>query len=403
MFLKEVFFLGGNMAEISFAKRMEPITGSAIRELFKLTAKPGMISFAGGNPGSFALPDKEVAEITHELLIDNGKRLLQYGATEGYSPLLKELTGYVKEEFNISASRDEILPTSGSSQAMDLLCKVCLNPKDTVLVESPTFIGNIQCLKIFEANLITLKSDENGIVLSDLQEKIEKYKPKMLYTIPTFQNPTGITMNIERRKAIAKMAAEHKMLVAEDDPYHSLRYSGENMPTIKSFDKDGWVVFLGSFSKVISPGLRVGFMVADKKLIKKLTICKQSADVHTPNLNQAIVAEILRRNLLKGFVERACKVYSEQLNTMLAGLENINAITKYTKPTGGLFVFAEIAEGKNVNDYFEKGIEKGVAFVPGTPFYPEGGHENTFRLNFSNADIPTIQKGMDILKEVFDR
>ena len=159
------------MAEISFAKRMEPITGSAIRELFKLTAKPGMISFAGGNPGSFALPDKEVAEITHELLIDNGKRLLQYGATEGYSPLLKELTGYVKEEFNISASRDEILPTSGSSQAMDLLCKVCLNPKDTVLVESPTFIGNIQCLKIFEANLITLKSDENGIVLSDLRKK----------------------------------------------------------------------------------------------------------------------------------------------------------------------------------------------------------------------------------------
>ncbi len=391
------------MADISFAKRMEPITGSAIRELFKLTSKPGMISFAGGNPGNFALPDKEVAEIAHDLLLNNGKQLLQYGRTEGYPPLIEALAGYVKEEFGINAAENEILPVTGSTQAMDLLCKTCINPGDTVLVENPTFIGNIQCLRIFEPNIVPLESDDDGILPDDLEKKIKQYKPKMLYTIPTFQNPTGITMSVERRKAIAEMAARYKMIVAEDDPYHSLRYSGENMPTIKSFDKDGWVAFLGSFSKVISPGLRVGFIVADSKLIRKLTICKQSADLHTPNLNQAIVAEVLNRGLLKGFVERACSVYSEQLKTMVSGLENIKAITKYTKPTGGLFIFAQIEEGKNIKDYFNKVVEKGVAFVPGTTFYPNGGHENTFRLNYSNAEIATIQKGMNILKEVFDK
>ncbi|MDO5021837.1 MAG: PLP-dependent aminotransferase family protein [Eubacteriales bacterium] len=390
------------MADISYAKRLEPITGSAIRELLKLTAKPGMISFAGGNPGNFALPDKQVAEIAHELLLSNGKKLLQYGPTEGYRPLIEVLVKYIKEEFGADVSEDEILPVSGSSQAMDLLCKACLNPGDTVLVESPTFIGNLQCLKIFEANLVPLESDEHGIVLEDIEQKIKQYNPKMLYTIPTFQNPTGITMNVERRKAIAEMAAEYKMIVAEDDPYHCLRYKGENLPTIKSFDKDGWVALLGSFSKVISPGLRVGFVATDKNLIRKLTICKQSADVHTPNLNQAIVTEFLKRNLLKDIVINACKVYGEQLNTMLDGLKNIKAVTKYTEPSGGLFIFAEIAKGKNVNDYFKKALEKNVAFVPGAPFYPQGGHENTFRLNFSNADIETIKKGMDILKEVFD-
>ena len=390
------------MGDFTFAKRMEPITGSAIRELLKLTAKPGMISFAGGNPGNFSLPEKEVAEIIQELLETKGKNMLQYGPTEGYAPLVEELQKYILEEFGAEVAKDEILPVTGSSQAMDLICKAYLNPGDNVIVESPSFIGNLQCLKIYEVNLIPVKSDDKGIIIEDLERLIKEYNAKMLYTIPTFQNPTGISMCIDRREKIAELAVKYNMLVAEDDPYHSLRYSGENLPAIKSFDKNGKVALLGSFSKVISPGLRVGFMAGDAALIKKCTICKQSADVHTPTLNQAVVAEFLKRGLLKPNVEKACEVYKQQMDTMLEGLSQIKAVVKYTVPAGGLFIFGEIKEGENVEKYFRKAVDRGVAFVPGSPFHPEGGHENTFRLNFSNSDIDTIKKGMQILKECFD-
>lgn len=387
---------------LQFSKRMEPITGSAIRELLKLTAKPGMISFAGGNPGNFALPDEILAEIAQELLQKEGKKLLQYGPTEGYRPLVETLVHYVQEEFSVSVSSEEILPVSGSSQAMDLICKAYLNPGDTVLVESPTFLGNIQCMRIFEANIVPVPSDENGLIIEELERLMKEHRPKMLYTIPTFQNPTGITLSLQRRKAIAELAAKYQMLVAEDEPYRSLRYEGTPLPSIKSFDEEGWVVLMGSFSKVISPGLRVGFMVGDAGLIRKCTICKQSADVHTPNLNQAIINEFVTRGLLKPQIEKACNVYRQQMLTMLEEVKKIKAITYCTSPEGGLFIFAALNEGEDVTPLFKKVVEHGVAFVPGEPFYPEGGHKNTLRLNFSNADIETIRKGMSILRTCFD-
>lgn len=389
-------------AQLQFSKRMEPITGSAIRELLKLTAKPGMISFAGGNPGNFALPDEAIADIAQDVLKKDGKKLLQYGPTEGYRPLLDTLVGYVAEEFSVTASQEEILPVSGSSQAMDLISKAYLNPGDTVLVESPTFLGNIQCLRIFEANIVPVPSDDNGIDTAELERLIKLHRPKMLYTIPTFQNPTGITMSLERRKTIAQLAAKYQMLVAEDEPYRSLRYEGTPLPSIKSFDEGGWVVLMGSFSKVISPGLRVGFMVGDATLIRKCTVCKQSADVHTPSLNQAIVNEFVTRGMLKPQIEKACTVYRTQMHTMLEELKKIQAIEYHTTPEGGLFIFAAIAEGKDVGPLFQKAVANNVAFVPGEPFYPEGGHKNTLRLNFSNADVDTIRKGMSILRAYFD-
>lgn len=389
-------------SKLQFSQRMEPITGSAIRELLKLTAKPGMISFAGGNPGNFALPDDALAEIAREVLQKDGKKLLQYGPTEGYRPLIDTLVNYIEEEFAVSASHEEILPVSGSSQAMDLICKAYLNPGDTVLVESPTFLGNIQCMRIFEANIVPVPSDENGIIVEELEKLMKQHKPKMLYTIPTFQNPTGITLSLERRKAIAKLAAKYQMLVAEDEPYRSLRYEGTALPSIKSFDEEGWVVLMGSFSKVISPGLRVGFMVGDTTLIRKCTVCKQSADVHTPSLNQAIVNEFITRGMLKPQIEKACDVYRQQMLTMLEELKKIKAIKYHTNPEGGLFIFAAIDEGQDVVPYFQKAVANNVAFVPGEPFYPDGGHKNTLRLNFSNADIETIRKGMSILRTCFD-
>ena len=285
------------MGDFTFAKRMEPITGSAIRELLKLTAKPGMISFAGGNPGNFSLPDEEVAEIIQELLKTNGKNMLQYGPTEGYAPLVYELQKYILEEFGAEVVKDEILPVTGSSQAMDLICKAYLNPGDNVIVESPSFIGNLQCLKIYEANLIPVKSDDKGIIIEDLERLINKYNPKMLYTIPTFQNPTGISMSIDRREKIAELAAKYNMLVAEDDPYHSLRYSGENLPAIKSFDKHGKVALLGSFSKVISRA-RVGFMAGMPRLLKMhymQAVCRCAY----ANIKPSCGGGILKRGLLK--------------------------------------------------------------------------------------------------------
>lgn len=385
-----------------FAKRMAPISGSAIRELLKLTAKPGMISFAGGNPGNFALPNEQIAQIAHCLLVNHGKALLQYGPTEGYAPLVETLIPYLRDEFGIAVSREQILPVTGSTQAMDILCKAYIDPGDTVLVESPTFLGNIQCMRIMEANIVPVPSDENGLIIEALEEAIVRHHPKMLYTIPTFQNPTGITMSLERRRAVAELAAKHRMLVAEDDPYHSLRYAGKAIPSIKAFDREGWVVLLGSFSKVISPGLRVGFMAGDAPLIRKCTICKQSADVHTATLNQAIVQVFLAEGLLGPQVARVCSVYGQQMEAMLSGLRQIKRIGHFTRPEGGLFIFAAVDENEDIRPYFERAVEHGVAFVPGEPFYPEGGHNNTFRLNFSNADVDTIVRGMNILAECFE-
>ncbi len=384
--------------EILFASRMKPISGSAIRELLKLTARPGMISFAGGNPGNFSLPNDEIAEIAFELLKRDGKALLQYGPTKGYDPLIEVLVDYLKEEFSASVRQEEILPISGSSQGIDLICKAYINPGDTVLVESPTFLGNIQCLRIFEANIVAVPSDDNGIIPEELEKLISVHHPRMLYTIPDFQNPTGITLSLARRKAIAAMAAKYRMLVAEDVPYRSLRYAGEHLPSIKSFDRDGWVVLLGSFSKVIAPGLRVGFMAGNEQLIQKCTVCKQSADVHSPQLNQAIVSEYMRRGLLKPHVLEVCKAYSLQMTAMLEELDKIEEIVDHTVPEGGLFIFASLGEGLDVAPLFNLAVQNKVAFVPGEPFYPEGGHKNTLRLNFTNADVDTIRRGMSILK-----
>lgn len=386
-------------SEKTFAKRLDPISGSAIRELLKLTAKPGIISFAGGNPGDVTLPDDIISELCVKTLAQNGKKILQYGPTEGYAPLVELLTAYIKDEFSAEVSKQEILPVTGSSQAMDLICKAYINPGDTILVENPTFLGNLQCMRIYEANLVPVESDENGLIPELLEVAIIKHKPRALYTIPTFQNPTGITLSLERRKQIAAMAAKYQMLVIEDDPYRSLRYSGDVLPSIKAFDEDGWVALIGSFSKVISPGLRVGFLAADPTLVRKCTICKQSTDVHTPTLNQAIVHAYISEGYLEPHIKKACEIYGAQLQTMLNGLEQIDAIKKHTRPDGGLFVFAELSEGTDSKILFEKAVEKGVAFVPGEPFYSQNPRKNTLRLNFSNADVQTIQRGMEILRE----
>ena len=384
--------------ELRFASRFDGVSGSAIREIFKLIAKPGMISFAGGNPAKSALPDEVCAQLAADVLQQDGKAILQYGATEGYPPLLESLRAYVQDA--LTRPVDGLLPTTGSTQGMDLLCKALIDPGDVILVEDPTFLGNMQCMRLYQARLVPVASDEGGILLDKLEEAIVTHHPKMLYVIPTFQNPTGRTLAADRRKPIAELAAKYGVVVAEDDPYRDLRYSGTPLPSIKSYDKDGWVVFLGSFSKIISPGLRVGYMAGDPRILRKCTVGKQSADVHTSNLSQAIVDQFLRQELLPGHIGRICAAYKAQLDAMLTELETFPKGTRYTRPEGGLFIWVELPEGLNALDMLQSCVARGVAYVPGTHFFAGGGHDNTLRLNFSNATVEQIHKGMTVIREV---
>lgn len=384
--------------QIQFARRFDQVSGSAIREIFKLIARPGMISFAGGNPAKSALPDEICAQIAKEVLNRDGKAILQYGATEGYPPLLESLRPYVEQMLGCPV--DGVLPTTGSTQGMDLLCKALIDPGDVILVEDPTFLGNMQCMRLYQANLVPVESDEGGLILDKLEAAMREHHPKLLYVIPTFQNPTGRTLAADRRQPIAELAAKYGVVVAEDDPYRDLRYAGTPLPSIKSFDRESWVVFLGSFSKIISPGLRVGYMAGDPRILRKCTIGKQSADVHTSNLTQAIVDAFLRQDLLPGHIRSICASYRAQLDTMLAELADFPAGTTYTHPEGGLFIWVELPEGLDALALLPACVERGVAYVPGTHFFADGGHLNTLRLNFSNSTVEQIRQGMRIIREV---
>ncbi len=384
-----------NISEIRFAHRFDQVTGSAIREIFKVIAQPGMISFAGGNPSPEALPDAVTAEIAREVLLADGKRLLQYGATEGYPPFLESLKPYIESQLGVAVPA--VLPVTGSTQAMDLLCKALIDPGDVILVENPSFLGNMQCMKLYQARLIPVDSDENGMLIADLEAKMKEYHPKMLYTIPTFQNPTGKTLPEDRRREVARLAAQYGVLVAEDDPYRDLRYAGEPLKSIKYFDEEGWVLYLGSFSKIISPGMRVGYIAGNAAVIRKCTIGKQSSDLHTANLTQAIVDQFIRRNLLPGHIQTICDGYRVKMHRMQECLSRFPEGVTYTRPQGGLFIWAELPEKIDAVQLLTKAVERKVAYVPGTHFCVDGGHLNTIRLNFSNSTLEQIDQGMSAL------
>jgi 2-aminoadipate transaminase len=386
---------------VTYAERFNGISGSAIRAIFKVLTKPGVISFAGGNPSNDALPNDVCAELSREALLSDGKRILQYGATEGYPPFLESLLAYLRQNYRFPVEKENVLPLSGSTQGIDLLCKALTNPGDTVLVESPTFLGNMQTLRIYQQNLVPVESDEQGVLLDALENAVKRTHPKLLYIIPTFQNPTGRTLAPERREPIARMAEQYGFLGVEDDPYRDLRYSGTGLPPIKEYDQSEHVVYMGSFSKIISPGMRLGYMVANADIIAKCAIGKQGSDLHTSNLTQAIVDLYLRKGLLAPHISDILPGYSDKLGAMLAELATFPDGTRYTRPEGGLFIFVTLPEGFNTSEMFMQAVERGVAYVPGTSFYPEGGHVNTLRLNFSNSTLPQIHEGMGILRELF--
>lgn len=386
--------------ESYFAKHMSPITGSAIRDIFKLLGKPGMISFAGGNPSNAALEPEVIAPIAKEVIENAGPSILQYGASEGWAPLRESARKYLLDS-GVPCEENEVLPTEGSTQGFDLLLKALVDPGDVVLVEDPTFLGALQAIRTYHGVPVGVESDECGILPDALEAAIIKHRPKLVYIIPTFQNPTGTTLPVDRRKSIADIAAKYGVVVAEDDPYHDLRYEGESLPTIKSFDKEGWIVYLASFSKIISPGMRVGAMVITiPKLMRKCVIGKQSSDLHCPLLTQAIVDAYLRKGLLDEHLVRIKAGYKTQLEAMLDGFKLFPEGTRYIKPEGGLFVWARLPGNKDAVSLLDPAVKNNVAYVPGTHFYAEGGHFDTLRLNFSNSPAEKIREGMEKLSQV---
>ncbi|MCR4620664.1 MAG: PLP-dependent aminotransferase family protein [Clostridiales bacterium] len=388
--------------ESYFARHMNPITGSAIRDIFKLLGKPGMISFAGGNPSNAALEPEVIAPLAKEVIEAAGPAILQYGASEGWKPLKESAQKYLTN-IGVPCEENEVLPTEGSTQGFDILLKALIDPGDVVLVEDPTFLGALQAIRTYHGIPVGVECDENGLLPDALEAAIIKHKPKLVYIIPTFQNPTGTTLPVDRRVAIADIAARYGVIVAEDDPYHDLRYEGESLPTIKSFDKEGWTVYLASFSKIISPGMRVGAMVISiPTLMRKCVIGKQSSDLHCPLLTQAIVDAYLRKGLLPEHLVRIRAGYRDQLDAMLKGFALFPEGTRYIKPEGGLFVWAKLPGNKNAVSLLEPAVESGVAYVPGTHFYAEGGHLDTLRLNFSNSPTDKISEGMEKLSKVIN-
>ena len=385
-------------SEEYFAGQMKDITGSAIRDIFKLLGKPGMISFAGGNPSNSALEPGVVRTLACEAIDRYGTNALQYGGTEGLPGLRAGIADYLSSTAGVRCTADNILPVQGSSQAFDLLLKALIDPGDVILVESPTFLGAIQAMRIYKAQLIAMPMDEGGVILGEVEKLVKQHHPKLMYIIPTFQNPTGRTLCLERRKALAEMAAKYGFIIAEDDPYRDLRYDGEPLPSISSFDEEGWVVYLSSFFKYIAPGLRVGAAaVPHAGLLRKMVIGKQSSDVHSPILTQAIVELYLEKGLLPEHLTRICGEYRKQLTAMLEGFAFFPEGTQHTLPQGGLFVWAKLPEGMDAMETLNKAIGQNVAFVPGTHFYPDGGHANTLRLNFSMQEADVIRAGMERL------
>lgn len=387
-----------------FAKRMEGITGSAIREIFKLLADPNIISFGGGNPARESFPVEDIKQIINEALDNNGASLLQYGTTEGYTPLRQMFLNHIVYPKSLKGEIDNVLIITGSSQGIELVSKVYIDPGDTVLVESPSFLGALQTFNTYQAKLVPVPMDDEGVETEALEKLMNAHRPKLFYCIPTFQNPTGKSLGIERRREIARLAQKYDVMVIEDDPYCDLRYNGAPVPNIKTFDESGHVILLNSFSKIISPGIRVGTVLAEKDIIRKLVIAKQGMDTHTSTLTQAVVEGFLRKGLLPGHLRSILPGYSKRLELMLDCIEQyFPEECRCTKPEGGLFVWGELPKGVFTLPLLKSAIsELKVAYIPGEHFYcePRMG-ENTFRLNFSSEPPERIADGMKRLGGLF--
>lgn len=386
---------------IKFAKRMDNIKGSAIRELLKLTELPEIISFAGGLPAPELFPIEEMKKVCTKVLDSDGKAALQYSPTEGYPPLRKVISERMKYS-GVEIEPENILITSGSQQGLEFSGKIFLNEGDTVICESPSYLGAINAFKAYLPRFAEVEMDENGMKMDEL-EKALKDNPnaKFIYTIPDFQNPSGITMSLERRKKIVELATQYNVPIVEDNPYGELRFEGERLPAIKHFDTTGMVVYLGTFSKTFAPGLRVGWVAASPEVVKKYILVKQGADLQSNSMTQREIVTFMEMYDLDEHIKKIIAVYSKRRDLMVKTMEKeFPKNVKFTYPNGGLFTWVELPEGVDAAVVMEKALKEKVAFVPGGSFYPNGGNENHFRLNYSNMPEDKIVEGITRLGKV---
>ena len=389
---------------MQFADRLNNVETSAIRELFKLLGKPGIISFAGGFPDSAMFDVEGIRAASNAALAEEPGAALQYGATEGYNPLREQLAAFMTAKGATDVAADNLIVTTGSQQALDLLGKTLISPGDKVIVEGPTFLATIQCFRLYGAELISAPIDGNGVKTDELEKLIAEHKPKFVYLIPTFGNPSGAMLSLERRKAVLEMAVKHNTLIVEDDPYGDLYFGDAPPPSLLNLSATvpgsrDLLVHCGSLSKVLSPGLRVGWMIAPAELLAKATMCKQFSDAHTSTFAQATAAQYLKAGRMPATLAHVRKVYAERAQAMGDALrKELGDAIEFVQPQGGLFVWARLtgAGGKvaDGNVLAKRAIEKGVAFVPGTPFFCANPDHATFRLSFATADVDKIREGV---------
>jgi len=389
---------------MQFADRLNNVETSAIRELFKLLGKPGIISFAGGFPDSAMFDVDGIQAAVNQALAEEPGAALQYGATEGYQPLREQLSAFMASKGAQGVAPENLIVTTGSQQALDLLGKTLISPGDKVIVEGPTFLATIQCFRLYGAQLISAPIDGNGVQTDELEKLIAEHQPKFVYLIPTFGNPSGAMLSLERRKKVLELAVKYQTLVVEDDPYGDLYFGEAPPPSLLALSATvpgsrELLVHCGSLSKVLSPGLRVGWMIAPAELLAKATMCKQFSDAHTSTFAQATAAQYLKAGRMPATLAHVRKVYAERAQAMGDALrKELGDAIEFVQPQGGLFVWARLtgAGGKvaDGNVLAKRAIEKGVAFVPGTPFFCANPDHATFRLSFATADADKIREGV---------
>lgn len=385
------------------SKKFAQLKPSAVREILKQTNQPGMIAFAGGSPAVEAFPCEAVKIISNKILSENPVSALVYGVSEGYAPLRKQIAGWLKKKENIGCEEDAVIITSGGTQVMDIAARILTSEGDTVICENPSFVGSLNAFRSHGCKLAGVPIDDDGMNV-DALEAVIKSTPnaKFIYTIPNFQNPGGTTLSLEKRKRMYQLARENNLIILEDNPYGKLRVEGKDVPSLKSMDKDGIVIYAGSFSKILAPGIRVAYAVVPKQLAGAFTIGKQVSDVHTGVLNQMIVSRWFDEYDVDAHIETIKEIYRRKLNLMCGCLDKYcGGFIEYVRPQGGLFVWARLPENVDMLQYVKKLLQQNVAVVPGTAFMVDDTAPCSYiRLNFSTPSDEDIIRGVRIMGEI---
>lgn len=393
--------------EYSFSDRVQALKPSAIREIFKYAADPEVVSLSAGNPSPEAFPIEEIKEISSRLLEENPIGVLQYSVTEGYPQLRETLKEYMKSHHNIGRDFDDILITTGAQQIMDLATKSLVNEGDVVITEAPSFIGSLNTFRSYNAKLVGVKIDDDGMNMEELEKALQTHKSaRFIYTIPNFQNPSGITMSLEKRKKMYELAKKYNVLILEDNPYGDLRYSGAYIPCIKSFDEDGIVLYAGSMSKVISPGIRVAYVIAPKPIFQKMVVCKQGNDVHTNIWSQMVCNELMTKYDFDAHLEKLRNLYRKKAQFMMDLMDKylVPMGITYAKITGGLFTMCTLPDYVDMQEFCKDAIKNKVCVVPGNAFLTDESEEcHTFRVNFSTPTDEQLEKGIKLLAKTAEK